>query len=133
MSVDRVPEVAVGTDEPLARSARMHAGWLQLALSISGVILIKMKWFIGIKFWCPWPESNQHSLRNSILSRARLPIPPQGLFATPAEKREVAKPAEYSGQRLPVNPCRSGRPRGGGRAERLHPAARKTASADAGQ
>jgi hypothetical protein len=53
MSVDRVPEVAVGTDEPLARSARMHAGWLQLALSISGVILIKMKWFIGIKFWCP--------------------------------------------------------------------------------
>jgi hypothetical protein len=21
--------------------------------------------------WCPWPESNQHSLRNSILSRAR--------------------------------------------------------------
>src|SRR5580704_13895044 len=33
-------------------------------------------------FWCPWPESNQHSLRNSILSRARLPIPPQGLFPT---------------------------------------------------
>jgi hypothetical protein len=32
-------------------------------------------------FWCPWPESNQHSLRNSILSRARLPIPPQGPFA----------------------------------------------------
>lgn len=28
--------------------------------------------------WCPWPESNQHSLRNSILSRARLPVPPQG-------------------------------------------------------
>src|SRR3546814_2895743 len=28
--------------------------------------------------WCPWPDSNQHSLRNSILSRARLPISPQG-------------------------------------------------------
>jgi hypothetical protein len=33
-------------------------------------------------FWCPWPESNQHSLRNSILSRARLPIPPQGPLTT---------------------------------------------------
>jgi hypothetical protein len=54
--------------------------------------------------WCPWPESNQHSLRNSILSRARLPIPPQGLFATLAGTGEVAKPAEYSGQWLPVNP-----------------------------
>ena len=28
--------------------------------------------------WCPWPDSNGHSLRNSILSPARLPIPPQG-------------------------------------------------------
>ena len=33
--------------------------------------------------WCPWPESNQHSLRNSILSRARLPVPPQGPSASP--------------------------------------------------
>ena len=32
----------------------------------------------GDREWCPWPESNGHSLRNSILSRARLPIPPQG-------------------------------------------------------
>jgi site-specific DNA recombinase len=32
----------------------------------------------SVQEWCPWPESNQHSLRNSILSRARLPIPPQG-------------------------------------------------------
>ena len=33
---------------------------------------------LRISLWCPWPESNQHSLRNSILSRARLPVPPQG-------------------------------------------------------
>ena len=45
----------------------------------------------------PWPESNQHSLRNSILSRARLPVPPQG----PSDaglRAAVAKPAEYSGR-----------------------------------
>lgn len=29
-------------------------------------------------FWCPLPESNQHSSRNLILSQARLPIPPKG-------------------------------------------------------
>ncbi len=39
--------------------------------------------------WCPWPESNQHSLRNSILSRARLPIPPQG--RGPAWSRRAAR------------------------------------------
>src|SRR5947207_12913423 len=59
--------------------------------------------------WCPWPESNQHSLRNSILSRARLPIPPQGLIGHRPEG-EVAKPAEYSGRALPVNPRASIRP-----------------------
>ena len=37
--------------------------------------------------WCPWPESNQHSLRNSILSRARLPVPPQGLSVAQPERR----------------------------------------------
>ena len=31
--------------------------------------------------WCPWGESNPHSLRNTILSRARLPVPPHGLAA----------------------------------------------------
>src|SRR5258708_1898601 len=47
--------------------------------------------------WCPWPESNQHSLRNSILSRARLPIPPQGL-SDAGPQASVAKRAEYSGR-----------------------------------
>lgn len=31
-----------------------------------------------LREWCPMPESNQHFFRNSILSRARLPIPPMG-------------------------------------------------------
>jgi hypothetical protein len=29
--------------------------------------------------WCGWSESNRHSLRNTILSRARLPVPPHPL------------------------------------------------------
>lgn len=36
---------------------------------------------VAVAGWCPMPESNQHSFRNSILSRARLPIPPMGLEA----------------------------------------------------
>ena len=55
--------------------------------------------------WCPWPESNQHSLRNSILSRARLPVPPQGPSVGP--EAGVAKPADYSHGRGGVNPRQS--------------------------
>src|SRR6266566_6126812 len=58
-----------------------------------------------ISNWCPWPESNQHSLRNSILSRARLPVPPQGHSrATGEMSRGPAKRADYSGRRSAVNP-----------------------------
>ena len=55
--------------------------------------------------WCPWPESNQHSLRNSILSRARLPVPPQGQSRLTGEiSRAPAKRADYSESRRAVNP-----------------------------
>ena len=47
--------------------------------------------------WCPWPESNQHSLRNSILSRARLPVPPQG--PAPSGRRGDIERRRARGQR----------------------------------
>ena len=32
------------------------------------------------KAWCPEEDSNLHTLRHTDLNRARLPIPPSGLF-----------------------------------------------------
>jgi hypothetical protein len=42
--------------------------------------------------WCPEEDSNLHSLRNTDLNRARLPIPPSGLVG-----------AHVSGRAQPVN------------------------------
>src|ERR1051325_3889194 len=53
-----------------------------------------------IRRWCPWRESNPHSLRNTILSRARLPVPPHGL------KRMIRKsgdrPARSCAKKYPL-------------------------------
>src|ERR1041384_7335969 len=45
---------------------------------MESIRLCRLLFLLMFSSWCPWPESNQHSLRNSILSRARLPVPPQG-------------------------------------------------------
>src|SRR5262249_43511907 len=42
------------------------------------VCIIRRATMDSVARWCPWRESNPHSLRNAILSRARLPVPPHG-------------------------------------------------------
>jgi hypothetical protein len=39
-------------------------------------------WGGSFEFWYPKWESNPHSLRNTSLSRARLPVPPFGQMGT---------------------------------------------------
>src|SRR6476661_5108 len=46
-----------------------------IVISATSVDAGKQQWTI---IWCRWRESNPHSLRNTILSRARLPVPPHG-------------------------------------------------------
>src|SRR5580692_9321993 len=53
--------------------------------------------------WCPWRESNPHSLRNTILSRARLPVPPHG---HPALSIYSTGAGVYRGTLLAPSPAR---------------------------
>ena len=54
--------------------------------------------------WCPWPESNQHSLRNSILSSSASTSSATGAFGRGGQVPGAAKRAEYSGRPARVNP-----------------------------
>ena len=48
------------------------------------------------KLWCPEEDSNLHSLRNTDLNRARLPIPPSGQRAADLSGREPAVNAHFN-------------------------------------
>src|SRR6516165_3624699 len=50
--------------------------------------------------WCPWRESNPHSLRNTILSRARLPVPPHGLKRMIRASRPPTRSGMQAGLRI---------------------------------
>ncbi len=45
------------------------SAWKAEVLPLNYTRMLNWKWY-------RWPGSNRHSLRNTILSRARLPIPP---------------------------------------------------------
>src|SRR3546814_11595337 len=50
--------------------------------------------------WCPWPDSTHHSLRNSILRRARLPISRQARRGgSPDKPGRPALPSLFLGPR----------------------------------
>lgn len=46
--------------------------------------------------WCPEEDSNLHSLRNTDLNRARLPIPPSGLVRAHVSGQAIAVNALFS-------------------------------------
>jgi hypothetical protein len=57
--------------------ADRHTQRLRVMLRVSGRSDCRYKRCLWVE-WCPWRESNPHSSRNTILSRARLPVPPHG-------------------------------------------------------
>ena len=59
--------------------------------------------------WCPWPDSNRHFRGNSILSRTRLPIPPQGHCAG---GRRIAERYRRRKNALDLDPPHFAKPNG---------------------
>jgi hypothetical protein len=55
----------------------------------------------SISTWCRWSGSNRHSFRNTILSRARLPIPPHRPDAVIASPHRRANEKQWRAVRVP--------------------------------